>query len=158
MRKIPSIYFGWSATLTLCERKWNNITLVPLFSVPTIALPCESLNNRSQESESLGRISTCRAVIWLLARLCCLLAGATTIIPFGNLLHYHMQLWKIKIHTVTIWFSHRLQSKAVERLEIVKKHFFLTWTVSKLLLTQPRACLDEKWMCSSPCPIVPSDE
>lgn len=110
----------------------------------------------SQESVCLAHISTHRAGIWLLARPCCLLAGATTFIPFGNLLAYHRQPWKIKIHTVTIWFSHRLQSKAVGKLEMVKKLFFLTWTVSKLLLTQPRACLDEKWISSSPCPIVPS--
>lgn len=112
----------------------------------------------SQVSESLGHISTCRAVIWLLAKPCCLLAGATAFISFGNLLPYHKQLCKIKIHTVTIWFSDRLQSKAVERLEMVKKHFFRIWTVSKLLLTQPRACLDEKRMCSGPCPMVPSND
>lgn len=140
---------------------WENETTslwCPFSVSPPLPYHVSPSTTESQESEFLGHISTCRAVIWLLARPCCLLAGATTIIPFGNLLPYHMQLWKIKINTMTIWFSHKLQSKDVERLEMVKKHFFLTWTVSKLLLTQPRACLDEKWMCSSPCPIVPSNE
>lgn len=106
----------------------------------------------------LARISTSRAVIWLLARPYCLLAGATTFISFGNLLAHHTQPWKIKIHAVTIWFSHRLQGEAVGRLEMIRKDFLLTWMVPKLLLTQPRACLDEKCMCSRPCLIVSSNE
>lgn len=138
---------------------WNDVALVPLFIVATIAFLCEpKKTTESQGSLYLACISACRTVIWLLARPCCLLAGATIFISFRNLLVYHRQLWKIKIHTVTIWFSRRLQGEAVGRLGMVRTDFLLTWTVSKLLLTQPRACLDEKWMCSSPCPIVPSKE
>lgn len=117
-----------------------------------------SSTTESQGSVYLALISSSWAVIWLLARPCCLLAGATTFISFENLLVHHRKLWKIKIHTVTIWFLHRLWGEAAGRIGMVGKDFLLTWTVSKLLLTQLRACLVKKWTCDSPCPLVPFNE
>lgn len=84
MRKIPSIYFGWSATLTLCERKWNNITLVPLFSVPTIALPCEPLNNRKP------RVWIFRTYFYMQS---CHLASGKAMLPLSRC-HNHHSFWK----------------------------------------------------------------
>ena len=159
IRKSPAIDLWLSATLPPCMSKYGKTLLWCPFSLsPPSPYYVSPTATESQWSVYLACISTSRAVIWLLARPCCLLADATTFISFGNLLAYHRQLWKIEIHTVTIWFSDRLHGEALGRLAMVRKDFLMTWTVSKLLLTQTRACLDEKWMCSSPCPIVPSSE
>lgn len=140
MRKSPATDIWWSATLPLHVCEYGAMLLWCHFSLfPPSPYYVSPTATESQLSVYLACISTSRAVIWLLARPCCLLAGAATFISFRNLLAHHRQLWKIKIHTVTIWFSYRLQGEAVGRLAMIRKNFFLTWTVSKLLLTQPQS-------------------